>query len=98
VLLCTDLGEREAMTGGRSFEEFYTGAVIRLLGQLFLVIESCHGRRPPSSEPTWCAIAVAGRGVEASTEKGLSLGVVDANAGSGSLACPRDAHVSSRTA
>ena len=35
-----DLEETEAMTGG-SFEEFYTGAVSRLLGQLFLVTGIC---------------------------------------------------------
>ena len=34
--------EREAMTGGGSFEEFYTGAVGRLLGQLFLVTGDLH--------------------------------------------------------
>lgn len=30
------------MTGGRSFEEFYTGAVSRLLGQLFLITGDLH--------------------------------------------------------
>ena len=30
------------MTGGGSFEEFYTGAVSRLLGQLFLVTGDLH--------------------------------------------------------
>ena len=30
------------MTGGASFEEFYTGAVSRLLGHLFLVTGDLH--------------------------------------------------------
>ena len=30
------------MTGGGSFEEFYTGAISRLLGQLFLVTGDLH--------------------------------------------------------
>jgi DNA-directed RNA polymerase specialized sigma24 family protein len=30
------------MTGGGSFEEFYTGAVSRLLGHLFLVTGDLH--------------------------------------------------------
>src|SRR4029453_19393469 len=40
--LCTDIGETEAMTGRGSFEQFYTGAVNRLLGQLFLVTGNLH--------------------------------------------------------
>src|SRR5215207_2095111 len=43
VLVCVQIsGETEAMAGGGSFEEFYTGAVSRLLGQLFLVTGDLH--------------------------------------------------------
>jgi DNA-directed RNA polymerase specialized sigma24 family protein len=42
VSLYAGIAAAEAMTGGGSFEEFYTGAVSRLLGQLFLVTGDLH--------------------------------------------------------
>ena len=40
--LCAHIWKMEAMTASGSFEEFYTGAVSRLLGQLFLVTGDLH--------------------------------------------------------
>jgi RNA polymerase sigma-70 factor (ECF subfamily) len=42
AFLWIDVGETEAMTARGSFEEFYRGAVSRLLGQLFLVTGDLH--------------------------------------------------------